>query len=866
VVLPGAAYVELALAAGAEGLAGAPFELCDVELERMLALPLNGAGVPLQVALTIEGDSGTVQVSSYEGKWHRHARATVRQVERRSARRVDEPETARARCRKAVGATQLYPQLARRGLGYGPHFQGVEEVWLGDGEVLGRVRLPESLSGSCWHLHPALLDACLQSTVALIDEVAGQGGAVVPVSLERVRLHRPPGTEVWVHGRLRRGEGSGLDAVAVDLTLMDDRGEVIAEVGGLRLRGIAKSKVPGQDPVAEWLYTLSWRRIDWPAAKAPSGGAKGSGTWLVLADGSGVAETLASLMEADGERCVVVRPGGEALPTVLRTVFPEGTPCRGVVHLWSLDTRTADPPTAEGFDADLGRGCLSALELAQAMVQNGWREAPRLWLVTRGAQAVGGEKQIAVSQAALWGLGRVLSLEHTELVCVGVDLPPEPSAGDAQALFDELHASDGEQQVALRAEARFAARLVRLPAPVLTESADLRGDGTYLVTGGLGGLGLSVAGWLVARGARHVVLVGRSGASEAAEKAITALEARGARVDVVRADVSRRDDVARVLSGISRLRGVVHAAGVLADATVLTLDARRFREVMGAKVHGALHLHELTRGQPLDFFVLYASAAGLLGSPGQGNYASANVTLDALAHHRRAQGLPALSLDWGAFSEVGLAAAEDNRGARLGARGMESLTPDEGLLALKHVWSGTAAQVGAFKLDLRRWVQSYPAAAGSSLLHELWREAERTRPPASARGRLRAELGEADPAARAAMLERHLASVLGQVLRLPAAQIERQTLFKQYGLDSLMSLEVRNRLEVDLGERLSAALLLNYPTLATLSEHLMSRLGHSVSPEKPVPRPARASLAGTTETDLSQLSNAELARLTETFL
>src|SRR5262249_8553039 len=154
----------------------------------------------------------------------------------------------------------------------------------------------------------------------------------------------------------------------------------------------------------------------------------------------------------------------------------------------------------------------------------------------------------------------------------------------------------------------------------------------------------------------------------------------------------------------------VHAAGVLDDASVLTLDAERLRAVMRPKVHGAWNLHTLleSEGRQLDFFVLYASAAGLLGSPGQSNYAAANVFLDALAHHRRAKGLAALSLDWGAFSEVGMAARQAAHGVRMAHRGIESLTPDEGLLALERLWSTSTAQAGVFKLDVRQWVELHP--------------------------------------------------------------------------------------------------------------------------------------------------------------
>ncbi|QSQ15456.1 type I polyketide synthase [Myxococcus landrumensis] len=356
------------------------------------------------------------------------------------------------------------------------------------------------------------------------------------------------------------------------------------------------------------------------------------------------------------------------------------------------------------------------------------------------------------------------------------------------------------------------------------EARRLRADGTYLITGGLGGLGLAVAGWMVEQGARHLVLLGRgTQLKQAQQDAISAMEAVGARITVAGVDVAQREQLARVFADIaasgSPLRGVVHAAGVLDDGVLAQQSEERFRHVMAPKVLGSWNLHELTRDVPLDFFVLYSSAASFFGAPGQGNYAAANAFMDALALQRRARGLPALSINWGAFSEVGLAAAQDNRGARLAQRGAGSLTPAEGNMLLGRLLDGAATGMGVMPLDLRRWTELSPQARSSPWWSELVPAGAGTAQGARDEALLEA-LRKATPEEGRARIEQLVREQMARVLRLDSARIDREAPLQSFGLDSLMGLELRNRLEAALGVPLPASLMWKHPTLAALGEHL----------------------------------------------
>jgi acyl carrier protein len=262
---------------------------------------------------------------------------------------------------------------------------------------------------------------------------------------------------------------------------------------------------------------------------------------------------------------------------------------------------------------------------------------------------------------------------------------------------------------------------------------------------------------------------------------------------------------------------------VLEDRTLQEMSDEQFIRAVRPKILGAWNLHAATRGLPLDFFVMYSSVGALLGPPGQGNYAAANTFLDAMAHARAAHGLPAVSIQWGSFSDVGMAAAQENRGQRLAHRGIDSFTPEEGNEILSRLIRQPCGELGVFRLSVRQWVEFYPRAASAPFLSRL-RKAEQSVGATKGGSRILDSLHGMPGRERRPALERHVVECLSRVLRLPPERIEVAAPFRGYGMDSLMSLEIRNRLEASLGLRLSAALLFTYPTTAALVDHLLAEL------------------------------------------
>jgi acyl transferase domain-containing protein/nucleoside-diphosphate-sugar epimerase/acyl carrier protein len=420
------------------------------------------------------------------------------------------------------------------------------------------------------------------------------------------------------------------------------------------------------------------------------------------------------------------------------------------------------------------------------------------------------------------------------------------------------------------------------PVEVAVSTADalIRADGTYLITGGSGDLGLEIATWLVDRGARHLALVNRSEPSGAAREAIRSLSSSGANIEVYRADVANRQSIAEVLGDIERTRpplhGVFHAAGFLRDGMIETMTREQFLDVLAPKVAGAWNLHALTSNAPLDFFVLFSSVAAILGSPGQSNYAAGNAFLDALAHFRRAQGLPALSIDWGPWAKTGLAARSATRGTRLARSGLRSIFPGHGRAALGILLARKAPQAVVMRFDARKWCEMNIGASAA-----FFRALETTAPASGdeqERGKLLGSLAAADPAAREAVLAALISEQVGRVLRLAPSKIPATKPFKTLGLDSLMTMELRNRLEVSLGLKLSGVVIWNHPTVAKLAPYLASRLqptggrqsAAQSSSEKRASEPAASPIEGnestaasSRQTKIDSLTAAEVADLLE---
>jgi NAD(P)-dependent dehydrogenase (short-subunit alcohol dehydrogenase family)/acyl carrier protein len=402
----------------------------------------------------------------------------------------------------------------------------------------------------------------------------------------------------------------------------------------------------------------------------------------------------------------------------------------------------------------------------------------------------------------------------------------------------------------------------------------MRPDGAYLITGGLGAIGREVARYLVARGAGHVVLLGRSAHADTGALAdIEQLRDRS-EIHVIRGDVADEPAMGavfeRIDAEIAPLRGIFHAAGLLDDGLLVAQTAARFAAVMAPKVRGSWILHRLSLSRPVEHFVLFSSVASIVGSPGQAGYAAANAFMNRLARFRRALGLPATSLCWGPWAKDGLAARADKDG-RLEGRGFASIPANLGIRALDRALSADRAELTIMDFRPGAWRESFPASAALPFFSELpvaeaHADGVRNEQAAEILSRLNSAT---TPRERRERLEAFLRSEIGRVLRQAPERIDLRAPFGSLGLDSLMALEVRNRLERALGRSLPVSLVWNYPTVAELAVFLAGVLGLPLdADDPPAPGPAQdaddartAELAAMSEDEVLELLGAKLRGL-----
>ncbi|WP_220448324.1 type I polyketide synthase, partial [Nonomuraea diastatica] len=754
VILPGTGFLEIALRAAAET------EDCETVSELAIQAPLvitHEHPVQLQVVIDGPDDGGRRGVAVYsrtEGDpaWQRHAQGTLGPVAAEPAFDLAQWPPPGA---QPIDLGTLYDDFAVTGLEYGEAFQGLAGAWQHDGTVYAEIVLPEQAQAGSerFGFHPALLDAVLHSiTLGDLLPRTEPGRPFLPFAWSGVSPHAAGGTAARVR-TTAKGPGE------LALSVADHTGAPILTVDSLVVRPVTTALQAGSTP-----YTLDW---------VTSTAAGPEPERVLMLDG------LSSLDEAVG-------PDRQVPELVLAPVG-----------------------SGEGRDRTY-----EVLALVQEWLADERFARSRLALVTIGAVSVTDGEAPDLSTAPVWGLVRSAQSENAGRFVL-VDTDEHPDSADAM-----LRAcASGEPQIALRQGQIHVPRIVHVTSPPATESSGEAAGGTVLLTGGTGELGALAARRLVTEhGVRHLLLASRRGpAAPGAGALVAELTELGAQVTVAACDVADRDELAALLAGIPDghpLTGVVHLAGIVADGAVTSLTPDHIDRVFGPKADAAWHLHELTQDLDLSFFVLYSSVAATVGSAGQANYAAANAYLDALALHRRARGLPAVSLQWGLWeSDNGMAGALSQLDvARLGRVGLAPLPVAEGMsLFDAAIALDKAVQIVA-RLDtaaLRR--QDEIPAVFRALVKAPARRTAAPR-PASAR---------ADKGALLSLIRTNVAHVLGHA---NADTVDTGTAFKDLGFDSLSSVELRNRLNTATGLRLPATLLFNFPTPGELAEHLYAEL------------------------------------------
>ncbi len=830
VLLPATAFLELALLA-ARHLGGGDVE--KLTLLAPLVLDRQGA-VQLQVVVKEPDEDGRRALEVYsrpeaevadesgDASFTLHASGLLGVATASSAGDAALIDFAAANWPPAdaeqLDVELLYDQLADAGYNYGPAFQGLRRAF-GDGEEwYAEVAFTDEHDSHAagFRVHPALVDAALHTMLlASLDRRERDTPPEVPFTLAGVRMRGEGCSALRVRVAVSADAEAGVTTVR--LLALDEHGSPALAIEALETRPIDRTALRARSPAADdALFELEWTA---PQAAAADGALPRA---ALLSSGEERRELeLAELgldVHADLQALEQLVASGAPAPDVV--LVPAATAAGGTATA-ADGTATAAGGTAAAAHAVAA----STLALLQARLRSEPLAETRLVLLTDGALAVLPGERPNLGQAALLGLMRSAASENPGAFAV-IDL--DPSDASPAALIAAL--ASEEPELAIRDGRILAPRLAPVAAIEEPSAArELDPSGTILITGGTHGLGALVARHLAAEhGARRLLLVSRRGAeADGVQELVASLAQLGCEARVAACDVVDRAQLQALLAEVPRehpLTAVVHAAGVLADGVITSLDGELLRSVMAPKVDGALNLHELTAGLPLSQFVLFSSVAGTLGVPGQGNYAAANAFLDALAQHRHADGLPATSLAWGTWAgATRMTDAREFDLERWEHAGIAALSERQGMALLDTARGTDRPLLVPVRLERRALRAQARAGTLPAILRGLFGGADgqaKAADGALARRLASAPESEWQPIALEFVLE-HVAVVLKHG---PGAAIDPRRAFKDLGFDSLSAIELRNRLSQATGLTLPATLIYDYATPAAVAELLRAKV------------------------------------------
>ena len=732
-------------------------------------------------------------------------------------------------------------ELADRKIELGASYRWIKSIQRNNREALVAIAEPPSRSGLLARQgHPGMLDAGF--TLLLAMGMHQQGSTWLPFAIETVRVLKQ-GNEVPAYAYLVLRDSSNNEQATADVRLCDSAGNILIELIGIQARqaDLTALNRSAQRKVTALMHELCWDSIELSISQSVQ--ILLQDPWLILADRLGVGQQLVQRLEQAGQTCIVVQAIGDcvidirspthaidpssalAISDLIKSLGPDPK-LAGIINLWSLNASTDG--STDTISAQIASGA-TVLYLLQACVEHHVTIQQRFCIVTERAQAlVDDTLPINSAQSMLWGIGITATLEHPELKVTCLDLQSLKPELATEHLWHGMHFEQNEWRLAYRDTRAFVARLKRIrevsaseqKAPVFSDKI------TYVVTGATGGLGLATAAWLVEHGARRLMLLSRQQLSTQAHQTINALSQQGANVSHLCVDISDYHALENALrltqTGGAQPLGIIHCAGVLDDHLLINLDWSNFENTYAAKVLGTLNLDKLSRNFEVDCFVMFSSAASVLGNRGQANYAAANSFMDAVAHQRKLAGLAALSINWGPWATVGMAQTSTQISKQLSAQGFSALNTQLALQALGSCLSGTRTQVAVTDCLWDQYLKG--AQALRSFLSDVTnlsvkapeQQHRDTQPTISE------QLNQADSAQRLTLLTEVVHTQIRNILGLAQTMVipEDRALTDQ-GFDSLTAVQLTNTVGRILGQRLPASLVFNYPSPKELTAFLL---------------------------------------------
>lgn len=751
------------------------------------------------------------------------------------------------------------------GINYQTYFQGIRELHYQKGTRFNKVdftlkpdyRIAESEEK--YKIHPALLDSCFQ---AIFYDVVGGTEAnrtTFLTGIEDIQLLGKIDFSAELKGNARLHHpivdvNRGTISLEADILITNEDGSEILKISGLKAKVIDSQLISSeQDKLKNWIYAVNWRRKQAVERIAP----KSTQNWVLMGDLYGLSTILLDKMKEAGIHFIHVTPGQsfqkkstsdytmnygkpDEYGRLLKLVYDDYTSITGVLHMGAIYYPSSEVMlSAEEIEKEQTYGSLSILHLFQQLENLKLMELPHVAIVTNGIETVGEDTHPAeVVHSPVCGIARVAANELSQYKVKRIDLSIHPLMDEIDQLLTNLTDYRIEdREIALRGRECYAPELLlpQITETSLNEPATFSNDGTYLITG-FRGLAFSYIEWMIGKGARNFALLSRSGeASETVENKMRSYEKQGCTFNIIKTDIANYNEVENAFNIINnsmpKLRGVVHAAGVIEAGSINDISEEDFLNTLSPKMKGAWNLHLLTKDIPLDCFVLFSSASSLIGLSGQASYVAANSFLDVLAHTRKQSGLTSLSINWGVIKDVGMVADNNHLEKYADAEGFESVVSKDAMEVLDSVYNSGKAQLGVLKLNASKMAIYYSALASTNYFKSLL-ESEQLSESDKKESFLEAylKLDKVDEKEKA--LVTLVTQLVAKIVKSPASKIKSPMTFKGLGIDSLMAIQVRNLLEKSLNTKLSVALFWNHPSIKEYSEFLLNKLSEELEEHK----------------------------------
>lgn len=887
VVLPGAVYIEMALAAARETY-GSNHSVDNLVLQR--AVILDDTSDPL-LRTTLNKDDGTLEFAAFTAnadgdlRWAITATAELNMLPAQRVQTGSPDDTVVT----SIGRDDFYARTEALGFDYGEAFRSVTGVTAGHDWAVAELDTPITLADDIgdYHFHPALIDGAFQTLFGA--PFLGQEESddpYLPTRIHRCMVYGGPEAHMTVRADV---VSASAEQVECNLVISDRTGRPLVVIDGFTVQSLATSSRMSPDRIDKGILEIHWSAMDEGnhEEREPFADER---SWLVLDDDSGVGRLLADHLRRRGQRAHTVghravdvlteADGGwlinprspEQMAQLIAAHLESQQDLAGIINCWPLDIA--------GSDHDHHLGAFTVLRLVKTLAENDTLK-PLIYFVTSNTQPTPGSAVGHVDQAALWGLGRVIG--HQELAeywggLVDIDIADNPQETVARICRHVLD-DESEDQIAIRGSTTFVPRLrpcASLTSPFPTK---LTPDATYVVTGGAGALGRVAATYLAERGARHVILLGRRALPgrdqwptlgvddphRATVDTIRAIEKLGATVVARSVDITDAEQVQTWLRDHQRnggrpIRGIIHAAGSVHDQLLVNMSEDDFAAVAGPKITGTKVLHNAFQAHDLEFFVMFGSAGSTIASPGQGNYAAANAFLDAFAHHRRAQGLPALTIGWGPWS-VGMV-EELGLEKMYAQRGIDLITPAVGVRILDRLINQDVSTVVAISAD---WNRARQAGLGANLprMFTQLQASEKDSGEGDSGASVLAVLASTPEGDRLTVVADHIRALVAAVFDCGVDDFASDAMLEDIGLDSMMAMEFRVRINMMFSIDLPVLEILKGVSVNSLADRILAELhaihGHA-SPTSEAESPP-AVVDDNVDLLIEGLSDAELLEL-----